>query len=313
MEQLPSFFKANRIPLENCCGVCTDGAPAMLGSKSGFQKRVKEVAPNSKGVHCIIHRFALASKTLPDELCKIQEAVVKCVNFAIAGALNSRLFQNLCRDMDSEHEALLFYSKVRWLSKDNVVNRVFELRGQLKLFLEMQGKDDLLSHLNLVLWEPRLAYSADIFEQLKRLNLKLQGKEGNVFHLMDCLRGFLTKLQNWQRKVGAGNVAMFESLSAVLDENEEDSLLDPLIKTEITQHPRSLESEHNVFPRIRGGRREVSKEPMYSGVQCINHIQKSVHFDYSCLFQPPIYVSQISLPFYKSRIRAGTDWMWTPT
>ncbi len=47
MEKLSSFSKANRIPLENCCGVCTDGAPAMLGSKSGFQKRVKEIAPNA--------------------------------------------------------------------------------------------------------------------------------------------------------------------------------------------------------------------------------------------------------------------------
>ncbi len=49
MEKLSSFLKANRIPWENCCGVCTDGAPAMLESKSGFQKRVKEVAPNAKG------------------------------------------------------------------------------------------------------------------------------------------------------------------------------------------------------------------------------------------------------------------------
>ncbi len=116
----------------------------------------------------MIHRFALASKTLPDELCKILEAVVKCVNFVKAGDLNSRLFQNLCRDMDSEHEAFLFYSKVRWLSKGNIVNRVFELRGELKLFLEMQGKADSLSHFKEVLWEARLAYIADIFEQLNR-------------------------------------------------------------------------------------------------------------------------------------------------
>ncbi len=109
----------------------------MLGSKSGFQKRVKEVAPNAKGIHCMSHRFALASKILPDELYKILEAVVKCVNFVKAGDLNSRLFQKLCRDIDSEHETLLFYSKVRWLSKSNVVTRVFELRGELKLFLEI--------------------------------------------------------------------------------------------------------------------------------------------------------------------------------
>ncbi len=59
----------------------------------------------------------------------------------------------------------------------------------------MEGEDGLLCHFNMVLWEPRLAYLADIFEQLNRLNLKLQGKERNVFHLMDCLRGFLAKLQ----------------------------------------------------------------------------------------------------------------------
>ncbi len=45
----------------------------------------------------------------------------------------------------------------------------------------------------MVLWEPRLAYLIDIFEQLNRLNLKLQGKEINVFRLMDCLRGLLAK------------------------------------------------------------------------------------------------------------------------
>ncbi len=77
MEKLSFFFKANRILWENCCGACTDGAPAMLGSKSGFQKHVKEVAPNAKVAHFMIHHFALASKTLPDKLCKILEAVIK--------------------------------------------------------------------------------------------------------------------------------------------------------------------------------------------------------------------------------------------
>ncbi len=93
----------------------------------------------------MIHRFALASKTLPDELCKILETVVKCINYVKAGALNSRLFQNLCGDMDSEHEALFFYFKVRWLSTGIVVNRVFELRWELKFFLEMQREDNLFS------------------------------------------------------------------------------------------------------------------------------------------------------------------------
>ncbi|XP_068211773.1 protein FAM200C-like [Palaemon carinicauda] len=70
VEKLSSFFKANRISWENCCGVCTDGAPAVLGSKSGFQMRVKEVAPDANRVHCMIHCFAPLSKNLPDELAR---------------------------------------------------------------------------------------------------------------------------------------------------------------------------------------------------------------------------------------------------
>ncbi len=77
---------------------------------------------------------------------------------------------------------------------------------------------------------------------------------------MDCLLAFLAKLQNWQRKVGAENVTVFENLSAILDENEEDSLLNPLLKTEITQHLISLESELNMYFPEFGGRREVCKE-----------------------------------------------------
>ncbi|XP_042240697.1 zinc finger BED domain-containing protein 5-like [Homarus americanus] len=67
---------------------------------------------------------------------------------------------------------------------------------------------------------------------------------------MDCLRAFLAKLQNWQRKVNAGNVAMFNNHSTVLDENE-DHLLDPSLKTEITQHLKSLESKlKKYFPEF---------------------------------------------------------------
>ena len=43
--------------------VCTDGAPSMLGSHSGFQTRVKQIVPDVITNHCMIHREALAAKT----------------------------------------------------------------------------------------------------------------------------------------------------------------------------------------------------------------------------------------------------------
>ena len=40
------------------------GAPTLLASRSGFIARIKQKSPNAVGTHCVIHREALASKTL---------------------------------------------------------------------------------------------------------------------------------------------------------------------------------------------------------------------------------------------------------
>ena len=45
-------------------GVRTDGATAIIGLKSGFIQRVKERNPSVIGTHCVLHREALASRTL---------------------------------------------------------------------------------------------------------------------------------------------------------------------------------------------------------------------------------------------------------
>ena len=41
MKKIKSFFEAAGLQWKDICGVCTDGAPAMLGSRSCFVKKVK--------------------------------------------------------------------------------------------------------------------------------------------------------------------------------------------------------------------------------------------------------------------------------
>ena len=60
-----TFFENNNLFWVNLCGVCRDGAPAIIGSRSGFQTLVKHRAPAVKCIHCMIHRQASTSKTLP--------------------------------------------------------------------------------------------------------------------------------------------------------------------------------------------------------------------------------------------------------
>ena len=111
----------------------------------------------------MIHRQALASKTLPPELQDTLNIIIKTVNFVKGSALNTRLFKKLCQDMDAAHEALLFHTAVCWLSKGNVVQRVFELKEEIVFFLTTQKKQDLLSAWSADGFNIRLAYLVDIF------------------------------------------------------------------------------------------------------------------------------------------------------
>ena len=120
LNKVTAFLTTEGLEWKNLAGCCTDGVPAMLGYNSGFQASVKRQAPKSKGVHCMLHRQVLASKTLPESLQKVLDQIIKTVNFIKAGALNSHLFKAFCADMDSDHQVLLYYTPTRWLSKGNV-------------------------------------------------------------------------------------------------------------------------------------------------------------------------------------------------
>ena len=66
LKVVSDFFTTEGLSWEIVVGICTDGAPAMLGSRSGFLKQAKKHNPNIVGMHCMIHRQALLSKTLPE-------------------------------------------------------------------------------------------------------------------------------------------------------------------------------------------------------------------------------------------------------
>ena len=86
---------------ESCVGVCTDGAAAMLGKNVGFQAKVKFL--NSGPItytHCVIHREALAARKISVKLCVVLQDAVKIIKHIKSRALNSRLFSNLCTEMN---------------------------------------------------------------------------------------------------------------------------------------------------------------------------------------------------------------------
>ncbi|XP_063849112.1 zinc finger BED domain-containing protein 5-like [Scylla paramamosain] len=166
--------------------------------------------------------------------------------------------------MDAAHETLLFHTAVRWLSKGNVVQRVFELREEISPFLRIQNKQDLLSAWSADSFEIRLAYLVDIFRQLNTLNLELQGKGSLIIDFVDKIKAFIRKMENWRRKVGMGNLVMLETVSEIVEE------CDAATQNLITQHLEALEGEFKrYFPDIQSLTSRLVRSPFTAPVTCI--------------------------------------------
>ena len=149
----------------------------MIGANSGLISLVKQKNPAIQRTHCMIQKAPLVLKTIPKRLHEHMSVVNKVVNYVKSSALNIRLFSKLCKDMDSDHTTLLYHIQVRWLSKGNMLSRIFKLREEVKLFLVAKQKHDLLLAFGGDGFFTYLAYLADIFEALNQLNKKLQGDE----------------------------------------------------------------------------------------------------------------------------------------
>ena len=111
------FFKSHAFDWKQVVVICTNGALSMIGNKSGFKGLVTNVAPRVSFTHCLIHRFALAMKTLLSGLQEVLQDVAKIVNHISANATRSRLFAAFCEEVGSDYKVLLLHTKVRWLSR----------------------------------------------------------------------------------------------------------------------------------------------------------------------------------------------------
>lgn len=115
--------------------MATDGAPSMRGSQKGFVTLLqKALDRNLLAFHCILQQEALCAKTFPPVCMKVMNLVIEMVNKIIAKALNHRQFRALLDEVDSEYSDLLLHNKVRWLSRGEVLRRLFACLEHVKTF-----------------------------------------------------------------------------------------------------------------------------------------------------------------------------------
>ena len=221
-----------------------------MGKRSGFVALVKKKCPDVIVTHCVLHRHALAIKTLPKELSDAMAFVVATVNFIRARALSHRLFQVFCKDIGAAYTHLLYYTEVRWLSRGQVLNRFLQLRQEIKIFLREKGKD-LADYFGDPIFVARLAYISDIFGRLNALNISLQGSGLTIVEAAERINSLGEKLRLWSNRVEKRSFVNFPDLAQILTDNDAKNDLCSTLIIDIKGHLKSLSyslDEH--FPNL---------------------------------------------------------------
>lgn len=135
--------------------------------------------------HCFLHREALVTKTIGNDLKSVLEKVVKMVNFIKSQPLKTRLFAKLCEEVEAKHVNLLLHTEVRWLSRGKVLSRVYELKEEMLTFFTLEQQEEFCDLLADDTWSAKLSYLVDVFEHLNKVNSSMQGKSENILSSTD--------------------------------------------------------------------------------------------------------------------------------
>lgn len=241
-----NFFDTHDLDLGRCSSVTTDGAAAMTGVRNGAVALLKQNAPHLEGTHCDIHRQNLATKKggLLDEVVNDCTSII---NFIKSKAKNSRMFTELCSQMDAEHASLLFHCEIRWLSIGIALSRLFTLRKGVFSFLSKHACPKAALFCN-DLWRAKLGYLCDILAKINQLNLSLQGVGQDIFSTQDKIKAFIRKIRVWIARVEQNNISDFESFTEAVKESQDENTDSKAIPV-ICQHLRQLESNFkHYFP-----------------------------------------------------------------
>lgn len=156
--------------------ITTDGARVLCGKNVGVVKlvedKIRKDNPNQAflSFHCILHQENLCKSAL--NLKHVVDPVVSVVNTIRARALNHRQFKSLLEDMEAEHGDVLYHNNVRWLSLGKVLKRVWDLRKEILLFLDMKWiACEFVTKMDCDEWKYELMFAADVFEMLNELNV----------------------------------------------------------------------------------------------------------------------------------------------
>jgi hypothetical protein len=147
------------------------------------------------------------------------QVVIKTVNYIRSHALSHRQFKEFLKELDSKYGNVLYFSRVKWLSRGKYLQRFYELRHEIDLF--MNDKQKPVLELSNDEWSSDLV---DIVEKLNLLNISLQGKDNLIIDSCNYINAFQKKLLLFEFQLKNNNVQHFPLLNELKNSKHIDGI-----------------------------------------------------------------------------------------
>ncbi|UYV84568.1 EPM2AIP1, partial [Cordylochernes scorpioides] len=210
--------------------ITTDGGKNMSGKDKGVVALVSKAVENDGGskplvFHCIIHQQSLCGKCL--DMSDVLKPVISTVNFIRSFGLNHRQFRQFIAEIGETD--LPYNTAVRWLSCGKVLQRFFELRAVIEIFLNEKHRP--LTELQNNAWLWKLAFYVDLTKHVNELNLRLQGENQHLPDLYTNIKSFRMKLILFQSQLRSKCFSHFKTCEIFSHNTETEFPIDFAIET----------------------------------------------------------------------------------
>lgn len=190
-ETIKNFFDKHEIPLQNLIGLATDGATVMAGEFGGVQAKFKQNNINLLFIKCTCHSLHLctsyACKKLPVTVEKLCRNIFNFFAHSSKRIAEFKEFQDYC---SVKSHKILGISSTRWLSLDNVINRIIEQWDALRLYfiscsLEINGiqSTELAESMSSPRFKIYFLFLSYILHVINNLNKEFQSEKSRLPYL----------------------------------------------------------------------------------------------------------------------------------
>ncbi|XP_043259019.1 general transcription factor II-I repeat domain-containing protein 2-like [Colletes gigas] len=216
-------MEQNNLQWDKLVSVATGGAPAMARRHNGFVARLRIKLQNLAIPHEVI---AIRHSVDPQNLCSkrvhlddVMLLIVRTMNYIRYHGATHRDLIMFLEELDAEYGELPYHTEVHWISRGRILNRFFELREEIRVFMDMIEQPVLELHDES--WVIDLAFLSDVVDHLNILNASWQEKGNSIMKYAHDVSMFRIQLDFWIELLYFGRVPDFTKLNTITSLNLE--------------------------------------------------------------------------------------------